>query len=62
MNTDGQILRADRPIIPNLYAGGGVATGVSETGMEGHLPGNGQLAAVGFGLLPADHSAAGILA
>ena len=62
VNTDGQVLRADGSVIPDLYAGGGVATGVSGTGMEGYLPGNGQLASLGFGMLAAEHAAAAILA
>ena len=36
---DGQVLRADGSIIPNLYAGGGVAGGVSGKGLEGYLAG-----------------------
>jgi fumarate reductase flavoprotein subunit len=62
VNTDGQVLRADGSVIPNLYAGGGVATGVSGTGMEGCLPGNGQLASLGLGMLATEHAAAAILA
>jgi len=62
VNTDGQVLRADGSVIPNLYAGGGVATGVSGTGMEGYLPGNGQLASLGFGMLAAEHAAAALVA
>jgi fumarate reductase flavoprotein subunit len=62
VNTDGQVLRADGSIIPNLYAGGGVATGVSGTGMEGYLPGNGQLASLGLGMLAAEHAAASLVA
>ena len=62
VNTDGQVLRADGSIIPNLYAGGGVATGVSGAGMEGYLPGNGQLASLGLGMLAAEHAAASLMA
>ena len=62
INTDGQVLRADGSIIPNLYAGGGVATGVSGAGMEGYLPGNGQLASLGLGMLAAEYAAASLLA
>ena len=62
VNTDGQVLRADGSVIPNLYAGGGVATGVSGTGMEGYLPGNGQLASLGLGMLAAEHAAASLMA
>ena len=34
---DGQVLRGDGSIIPNLYAGGGVAVGVSGKGLEGYI-------------------------
>ena len=57
VNTDGQVIRADGTVIPNLYAGGGVATGVSGTGMHGYLPGNGQLASLGFGMIAGEHAA-----
>jgi fumarate reductase flavoprotein subunit len=55
-NPDAQVLRADGSIIPNLYAGGGVAAGVSGDGMDGYLPGNGQLASLGLGFIAADHA------
>lgn len=54
---DGQVLRADGSIIPNLYAGGGVAVGVSGRGLEGYLPGNGLLASLGLGMRAAEHAA-----
>jgi fumarate reductase flavoprotein subunit len=53
---DGQVLRADGSIIPNLYAGGGVAVGVSGKGLEGYLPGNGLLASLGLGMRAAEHA------
>jgi fumarate reductase flavoprotein subunit len=56
VNTDGQVLRADGSVIPHLYAGGGVAAGVSGDGMDGYLPGNGQLASLGLGFIAADHA------
>jgi fumarate reductase flavoprotein subunit len=57
---DGQVLRADGSIIPNLYAGGGVAVGVSGKGLEGYLPGNGLLASLGLGMRAAEHAVASI--
>ena len=54
---DGQVLRADGSIISNLYAGGGVAVGVSGRGLEGYLPGNGLLASLGLGMRAAEHAA-----
>jgi fumarate reductase flavoprotein subunit len=56
VNPDGQVLRKDGTPIPNLYAGGGVAAGVSGDGMDGYLPGNGQLASLGLGYIAADHA------
>jgi fumarate reductase flavoprotein subunit len=60
VNADGQVLRADGSIIPNLYAGGGVAVGVSGKGLEGYLPGNGLLASLGLGMLAAEHAVASL--
>jgi flavocytochrome c len=57
VNVNGQVLRADGSIIPNLYAGGGVAVGVSGKGLEGYLPGNGLLASLGLGMIAAEHAA-----
>jgi len=56
VNPDGQVLRPDGSIIPNLYAGGGVATGVSGKGLEGYLPGNGLLASLGLGMRAGEHA------
>ncbi len=60
INIDAQVLRGDGSVIPNLYAGGGVATGVSGPGPEGYLPGNGQLASLGLGRIAGLHAAASI--
>ena len=62
VNTDGQVLRPDGSIIPNLYSGGGAATGISGSGIEGYLPGNGQLASLGLGMLAGEHAAASLKA
>jgi fumarate reductase flavoprotein subunit len=56
VNVDGQVLRQGGSVIPNLYAGGGVAAGVSGDGMDGYLPGNGQLASLGLGFIAAGHA------
>ncbi|MDH3442923.1 MAG: FAD-dependent oxidoreductase [Deltaproteobacteria bacterium] len=56
VNPDGQVLRPDGSIIPNLYAGGGTACGVSGKGLEGYLPGNGLLASLGLGMIAAEHA------
>ena len=60
VNTDGQVLRPNGSVIPNLYAGGGAATGVSGTGVEGYLPGNGLLSSLGLGMLAAEHAVASL--
>jgi fumarate reductase flavoprotein subunit len=56
VNPDGQVLRPDGSTIANLYAGGGVAVGVSGKGLEGYLPGNGLLASLGLGMRAAEHA------
>ncbi len=56
VNFNGQVLRADGSVIQNLYAGGGVAAGVSGKGVEGYLPGNGLLASLGLGMRAAEHA------
>lgn len=60
INTDAQVLRGDGSVIPNLYAGGGVATGISGPGPEGYLPGNGQVASLGLGRIAGLHAAASL--
>jgi fumarate reductase flavoprotein subunit len=60
VNVDGQVLRADDTVIAGLYAGGGAAIGVSGSGMEGYLPGNGQLASLGLGMIAGEHAAASL--
>lgn len=49
-------------VIPNLYAGGGTAAGVSGEGADGYLSGNGLLTAFGFGLIAGEHAAAALTA
>lgn len=51
---------AGRPI-PNLYAGGGTAAGVSGHGAAGYLSGNGLLTALGYGYLAGKHAAISLL-
>ncbi|HWP60254.1 MAG TPA: FAD-dependent oxidoreductase [Candidatus Acidoferrales bacterium] len=62
VNAHGQVIRTDGSIIPNLYAGGGVAVGVSGKGLEGYLPGNGLLASLGLGMIAAEHAVASLKA
>jgi fumarate reductase flavoprotein subunit len=57
---DARVLRKDGSPIANLYAGGGVAAGVSGYGASGYLSGNGLLTALGYGLLAGQHAAGSI--
>jgi fumarate reductase flavoprotein subunit len=54
---DARVLREDGSPIPNLYAGGGVAAGLSGHGPGGYFSGNGLLTAMGYGLLAGRHAA-----
>ena len=54
---DGRVLRKGGTPIPNLYAGGGVAAGISGHGPGGYLSGNGLLTALGYGMLAGRHAA-----
>ena len=56
-----RVLRSDATPLPNLFAGGGAARGVSGAHVWGYLSGNGLLTAVTLGRL-AGHSAAGCAA
>ncbi|NCF67219.1 MAG: FAD-dependent oxidoreductase [Chloroflexi bacterium] len=53
----GRVLREDGNPIPNLYAGGGVAAGISGHGPGGYFSGNGLLTAIGYGVLAGRHAA-----
>jgi fumarate reductase flavoprotein subunit len=57
---DARVLRGDGTPIPNLYAGGGVAAGISGHGAGGYLSGNGLLTALGYGRLAGRHAARAI--
>ena len=49
---DGHVLRPDGSAIPNLFAGGGAAAGLSgRSGALGYASGNGLLSAIGLGRL-----------
>ena len=53
---DARVLRADDTPVENLYAGGGVACGISGHGAGGYLSGNGLTAALGLGRLAGIHA------
>ena len=52
-----RVLRSDGTVLPNLFAGGGAARGVSGPDIAGYLSGNGLLTAIAYGRL-AGHAAA----
>ena len=58
LRVDGEarVLREDGTPIPSLYAGGGVAAGISGHGPGGYLSGNGLLTALGYGWLAGRHA------
>jgi fumarate reductase flavoprotein subunit len=60
LQTDGQarVLRADGSALPNLFAGGGAARGVSGPSSWGYLPAMGLCAAVTTGRLAGQAAAA----
>jgi len=49
VDADARVLRAGGAPLPNLFAAGGAACGVSGSGSDGYLSGNGLLAAVVLG-------------
>lgn len=60
VDVHARVLRPDGSFIPNLYAGGGTAAGISGDGPDGYLSGNGLLSALGFGLIAGEHAATAI--
>ena len=57
IDTAARVLRADGTALPNLFAGGGAAVGVSGTGVEGYLSGNGLLTAFTLGRIAGQSAA-----
>ncbi|WP_394728692.1 FAD-dependent oxidoreductase [Altererythrobacter sp. GH1-8] len=59
LEVDGnaRVLRSDRTPMPNLYAGGGAARGISGPGADGYMAGNGLLTATTLGRLAGEHAA-----
>ena len=57
VNGDAQVLQNDGQPMPNLYAGGGAARGISGPGADGYLAGNGLLTATTLGRLAGSHAA-----
>jgi fumarate reductase flavoprotein subunit len=57
IDTDGRVLRKDSSTLPNLFAGGGAACGVSGPRISGYLSGNGLLTAVTLGRIAGQKAA-----
>jgi fumarate reductase flavoprotein subunit len=57
---DARVLKQAGSTVPNLYAGGGAAAGLSGHGAGGYFSGNGLLTALGFGMLAGRHAAQSI--
>ena len=59
LNIDAQarVLRTDGTPLPNLFAGGGAACGVSGPKISGYLSGNGLMTAIAFGALAGNAAA-----
>ncbi|MCM2292417.1 FAD-dependent oxidoreductase [Allorhizobium sp. BGMRC 0089] len=57
IDDNARVLRPDGTGLPNLFAGGGAASGVSGPEIEGYLSGNGLLTAIAFGALAGDGAA-----
>ncbi|QIG53628.1 FAD-dependent oxidoreductase [Altererythrobacter sp. BO-6] len=52
-----RVRKASGGIMPNLYAGGGAARGISGPGADGYMAGNGLLTATTLGRLAGEHAA-----
>lgn len=57
VDAEGRVLREDGAALPNLFAGGGAARGVSGAGCSGYMAGNGLLTATSFGRLAGTQAA-----
>jgi fumarate reductase flavoprotein subunit len=61
VDLNARVLREDGLPITNLYAGGGVAAGISGHGAGGYFSGNGLLTAIGYGMLAGRHASQSIM-
>jgi fumarate reductase flavoprotein subunit len=57
VDENARVLRTDGSIVPNLYAGGGTAVGLSGRGVYGYLSANGLLAALVLGKIAGESAA-----
>jgi len=60
INKKAQVLKRDGSIIRNLYAGGGVAVGISGSGVIGYMSGNGLLTATVLGKIAGEEAGASL--
>jgi fumarate reductase flavoprotein subunit len=60
VDLNARVLREGGIPITNLYAGGGVAAGISGHGAGGYFSGNGLLTAIGYGMLAGQHASQSI--
>ncbi|MCZ6891621.1 MAG: FAD-dependent oxidoreductase [Chloroflexi bacterium] len=61
VDSRARLLRSNGDVVPNLYAGGGTAVGISGSGPAGYLSGNGLLTALGWGKIAGEDAARTIL-
>ncbi|WP_439533713.1 FAD-dependent oxidoreductase [Polymorphobacter sp.] len=57
VDTNARVLRPNGTPLPNLYAGGGAARGISGPGAAGYIAGNGLLSATGLGYIAGQSAA-----
>jgi fumarate reductase flavoprotein subunit len=57
IDPSARVLHPDGTVIPNLYAGGGTAVGISGPDGDGYLLGNGLLCALGWGKIAGEQAA-----
>ncbi len=57
VDENARVKRAAGGVMPNLYAGGGAARGISGPGADGYMAGNGLLTATTLGRLAGEHAA-----
>jgi fumarate reductase flavoprotein subunit len=62
IDTSARVVGRDGNPIPNLYAGGGAAVGLSAPGGEGYLPGMGLLCALAWGKVAGEEAARAVVA
>lgn len=58
VDCDARVIKTDRTVFPNLYAGGGAARGISGSAADGYIAGNGLVTATTLGRLAGSHAAA----